>query len=176
LEDILPVILSPEDAARTYKRLQRWVMHLLSRKNYSRKELREKLCKRYSTEMVQNVLVWAEVNRWLMDEHEIAERTVQILHQKNKGKMYIRNYLKKRGLPEVELPQEDELEKANALMRTKWPDLSNVWKDLTEYTEKQKLKSKALRFLISRGFDMNTAQKAVHHSLRPPISDAKHEN
>lgn len=151
-------------------------MHLLSRKNYSRKELREKLSKRYSMEMVQNVLVWAEVNRWLMDEHEIAERTVQILQQKSKGKIYIRNYLKKRGLPEIELHQEDEMEKAKTLILAKWPALPSLWQDLKGFDEKQKLKSKALRFLMSRGFEMSTAQKAVQQCLLSTNPDAKHEN
>lgn len=157
--------LTAEEAEHTYKRLQRWVMHLLSRKNYSRKELREKLSKRYSMTMVTDVLVWAEQNRWMMDEREIAERTVELLQQKNKGKRYILNYLKKRGLPHIDLDMDQELAKAQSLLDAKWPQLITQWDELSEYQEKQKFKAKLLRHLISRGFEMGIAQKAIQTSI-----------
>ncbi len=157
--------LPPEEAERLYKRLQRWVMHLLSRKNYSRKELREKLSKRYSAAMVSDVLVWAQDNRWMMDETEIATRTIELLNQKNKGKRYILNYLTKRGLPFVDLDGDNELSKAQALLQAKWPEVAETWKELSDYQEKQKLKAKLLRYLVSRGFEMGVAQKSVQSCL-----------
>lgn len=157
--------LTPEDADRLYKRLQRWVMHLLSRKNYSRKELNEKLSKRYSQKMVADVMIWAEVNRWLLDENEIAARTVELLHQRNKGKMYISNYLKKRGLPAVELDADHELVKAQGLLSAKFADFQEQFQMQESYQDKQRLKAKVMRYLISRGFDMGTAQKAIQQGL-----------
>lgn len=154
----------PEDPAQTYKRLQKWVMHLLSRKNYSRLELKDKLQKRYSVEMVRDVLIWAEEKKWLLDERENAQRTAQLLHERNKGQLYITNHLKKRGLPLVHFSEEDESAKAMALLQGKWPNLQELWQECSSYAEKQKLKAKLLRFLVSRGYKMNIAQKAIHSS------------
>lgn len=151
-------------------------MNLLSLRNYSRLELRKKLKEKYEPQIIESAMAWAEEQKWLPAETEIAARTTEVLFQRNKGSRFIQNYLKERGLPSVQIDAEQELERANELVETKWrKHISNFseMKSLNEdqmnqqlYLELRKLKEKIGRFLVSRGFESDIVRKVLHEKLR----------
>lgn len=140
--------------AYTPRTANQTVMDLLSRRDHSEKELKQKLAKReFSNEEIENALKAAKDHRWLGQPEEIAERFAEELHRKNKGIHFINGFLREKGLPPVSRDENLELEKARSLVKAKYPRLSN-------FTREEKLK--VMRFLTSRGFDSSTIRKVSH--------------
>ncbi len=128
-------------------------MDLLSRREHSEKELRQKLRKReFSDDEIQTALEKAKEGRWLGAPHEIAERFAEQLHRKNKGIHFINATLAEKGLPSVTRDESLELEKAKSLVKTKYAGFN-------DYTRDEK--AKVARFLTSRGFDSSTIRKVL---------------
>lgn len=130
------------------------VMDLISRREHSEKELKQKLKKReFSNEEIEKALLKAKDHAWLGKPDEVASRFANQLHRKNKGIHFINKTLNEKGLPPVSRDEILELEKAKKLVKAKYTRFS-------DFTKEEKLK--VMRFLASRGFDSSTIRKVFH--------------
>jgi regulatory protein len=131
------------------------VMDLLSRREHSEKELKQKLKKRqFALEEIESALQKAKAHGWLGTPDEVSLRLADQLHRKKKGLHAINRVLQEKGLPTISRDESVELEKARRLVKTKVSDL-------TQLSREQKLK--IMRFLASRGFDSSTIRKAIQN-------------
>lgn len=126
---------------------QHMLIRLLAQRDHSPQELRTKLTKNHDTALVNQVLDWAIKTHLLPDDPQSLQRLAdQIsldLHRQKKGIAYINNKLDSIGLPPVVPVAEQELEKAQALIQTKFAKADH---------SDPKVIAKAHRFLMSRGF------------------------
>lgn len=129
------------------------LLRLLTRRDYSQLEIRNKLRIRYSKEAIEDALRRAEQYGYLKDPATLAQNLVESLHRKGKSAIYIRHQLQKRGLPQVSRDEEREFEKALDHLRSRF-DINEL-KNLSE-------KQKAFRMLKQRGFDSATIRKVLN--------------
>jgi regulatory protein len=133
---------------------QKRVMDLISRRNYSTTELKQRLRDQAFTQHeIETALKMAQENKWLAAPEEMSHDLAQKLHLKNKGILFINNILQEKGLPSISRDENLELEKAESLVKTKYSQFP-------DFSEQEKLK--VMRFLISRGFDSSTIEKVIH--------------
>lgn len=139
------------------------MMDLLARREHSEHELREKLEAHFcqnedgdekASEAIDAALQHARLKNWLPDPQELAMEVAEQLRRKGKGAAYINQYLEQKGLPFVSSSDENELEKAQELVKTKYRDISD-----------EKTKHQAARFLASRGFDEEIVRKVVYEEF-----------
>ncbi len=141
----------------------------LSRRDHSEKELRTKLSKFYSAEEIQIAIEYGKSRKWIPDtpeeKLEFSKKVADTLRRRGKGINYINKYLKEKGLPSITSDAETELNKAVELIRLKFqkqiPAITNTEQTREVYHEKAKIKAKAIRFLLSRGYSPSQATKAV---------------
>lgn len=139
--------------SQTPKSAQHTMMDILSRREHSEWELKHKLMLRnFSEEEISNAIEKAKSSQWLGQPEEAAQQLADQLHRKNKGIEFINSTLAEKGLPSVSRDEALELEKAEALVKTKYSGFS-------EYTRDEKIK--VARFLTSRGFDSSTIRKVL---------------
>ena len=127
--------------------------YYLAARDHSLKELYQKLSKNFPQDIVNLTLDKAIDQGLISSPKEMAAKTAQMLHRKNKGYYYIHNYLKKKGLPEVERDEEIEIDKACAIINGYFTGENSL-----SYEQKQK----AIRLLKNRGFDNDTIKKAIY--------------
>lgn len=154
-------------------------MDLLSQRDHSEKELRQKL-RLYlqrrlkwqaegttthndlTAEMIPSIVTetidWAYQQNWMKAPEEVALQVAGALGRKRKGIQYINQYLKNKGLPPIKASAEDELEKAKDLIQSKMQS--------AKYAASEKVKEKLFRFLASRGFSQDIIRKALHEELQ----------
>lgn len=140
---------------------KRKVMDLLSRRNHSEKELRQKLREKFSevqdsAAVIDEAIVFAKDNNWLGDPNDLAVQMADILHRKKKGIHYINNYLREKGLPTVDVDHDLELEKALSIIKNKFEE---------NYEFSREEKAKVGRLLAARGFDSDTVRKVIYEKL-----------
>lgn len=127
-------------------------MDLLARRDHSERELRQKLSKHFSTELIDQAIEHFKERGWLPNTQEqtleLSQKVAGSLHRKKKGLLYINQYLQQKGLPPIAMDESLELEKANALVKNK----------LAKAQDRDKLG----RFLKSRGFDNSTIRKVIY--------------
>ena len=119
------------------------IAQYLSRRSHSKKELKQKLSRFFSSSVIEQALAQAEQKKWLENPMEISLKTAKNLHNKKKSWAYIKQYLQQKGLPLPEYDPEKEKEKIKQLLSKKKVGLSSSFND------RQKLK----RFLAYRGFE-----------------------
>lgn len=131
-------------------------MDLLARRNYSPREIHQKLGELYPPEEIEAAIAFARESKWLPADDELSERVAGALARKRKGHRYVNQYLKTKGLPAVEKNPRVELENALALVRSKLarPLASGVSID---YEFQRKIQ----RLLANRGFDDETIRAAI---------------
>ena len=137
------------------------VMDLLSRRDHSEQELRTKLRDKFSEVedfdgLVEEAIEFAKDSKWLGDPFELSLRTAESLHRRNKGIIYINNYLEQKGLPAVETDHSLELEKALTIVKNKYDENH-------EFSSEEK--ARVGRLLASRGFDSETVRKVLYEKL-----------
>lgn len=137
------------------------MMDLLARRDHSEKEIRTKLKEReFSQDEIETAIRYGRENKWLPDTPDenlkLAQRMATGLHRKNKGIQYINHFLKQKGLPPISLEQDVELEKAQQLIENKFSGKLPVTRE-----ERAKRKAHIGRFLLSRGFTMDTIRKVI---------------
>lgn len=115
---------------------------LLSQRDHSEKELKQKLAVHFQLETLEKAIEWAKDNRWLAKENELAEKVAQILGRKKKGQLYIQNHLRRKGLPQVAFDRDQEMNNARDLLARKFGNEINF-----------ETKQRAYRFLAHRGFE-----------------------
>lgn len=109
---------------------------------------------------IDQAIEFARTHGWLGPAEELSQKMAAILHRRNKGIVYINNYLQEKGLPGITNNRDLELEKALSLVKNKVSDLSEL-----PYDEKQKERARIGRFLASRGFDSETVRKVIYEKL-----------
>ena len=129
------------------------IVWYLARRDHSEAELHKKMRNRYTREAILKAIEIAKSRKWICPPEELAIKVAQSLHKKNKGYLYILNYLKNKGLPPVFKEEEVELDKAQEILKTKLKlNLNLTFED----------KQKAQRLLKNRGFDLETIKAAIH--------------
>ncbi|MBK7843797.1 MAG: regulatory protein RecX [Bdellovibrionales bacterium] len=115
---------------------------LLSQRDHSEKELKQKLAVHFQIETIEKAIERAKSNRWLAKENELAEKVAQNLGRKKKGQLYIQNYLRRKGLPQVVFDKDQEVTNARNLLVRKFGSEIDF-----------ETKQRAYRFLAHRGFE-----------------------
>lgn len=133
------------------------MMDHLARRDHSEKELRKKLKDKFTAEEIDAAIEYGKNQGWIPDSAAgalaLAEKTAATLRRKGKGPLYINQYLKEKGLPPVASQPAEELEKARELAHNKFSNIESM---------DRKEKAKVGRFLISRGFSLETVRKVIY--------------
>jgi regulatory protein len=136
------------------------MMDYLAQRDHSEKELRKKLKDKFSPDEIDIAFTYGKVQGWIPDSPEsalnLAEKTAATLKRKGKGPLYINQYLKEKGLPKVSMNRDEEFENARKLAHNKFPNIENM---------DTKAKAKVGRFLISRGFSLETVRKVIYEKF-----------
>lgn len=122
------------------------LLRMLARKDYSEKELSEKLSNKFSLPEAQAALQWAKEHHWLKTPQELSEKITEQLNLKLKGIEWIHQVLESKALPILAVDPEVELEKARHLIKNK--PTTNP--------------DKIMRFLERRGFEEETIGKVMN--------------
>lgn len=135
------------------------LIEYLSRRDHSTKELREKLRKKaFDTATIEKAIQWAEDRRYIRPPLELSEALTDQLLRRGKGRLYIQQYLKKRGLPVVEVFDKDcELNKALEFARQRAKRYANLDRAAREKIGRQ---------LITRGFPLDVVRTIIYEKLR----------
>jgi SOS response regulatory protein OraA/RecX len=131
------------------------IAYYLGRRDHSELELKNKLKRRFDDQIIQKALKMATEKNWLKKPEELAKSLSYRLQKRNKGTNYIKNYLKKIGLPDSPPLEEDQILSCLDLLTTKFPE----WKNF-DYLQKQK----PARFLLNRGFSMGVVKTVLFSS------------
>jgi len=157
---------NPEPQDISYERVKGYMQWLIERYgDYSAKKLLQKanLLFKEDTQYNEPALDYL-IERGIVDDLRYAQRLTLNLSEKNIGlnkikeKLYAKGFLSKtinECISEVETTDEDYLGKALTLKIRKFGEAP---------IEDIKLKQKALRHLISKGFSYSIANEAVSHS------------
>ena len=101
----------------------------------------------------------------IIDHERFAGMLIREYERRGKGKRYVDQKLKERGLdaeiPEREFSADDEYERALALAEKTF-DRSNVKREEDSYKRRQKVMQK----LVSSGFDFSIAKRAIDAALK----------
>lgn len=153
------------------------MMDLLAKRDHSPRELRTKLGKKYPKEDVEEALLWVQENGWIASNEELSEKFTNHLHMRRKGIRYINAKLTEKGLPLQSEDFQTEYQKALDLVENKriFKDNSSMSQTPLTYEELEKLKAKAGRFLVSRGFSMSVVRKVVYEHFRKLSKDTNDE-
>jgi regulatory protein len=132
------------------------MMDLLSRRDHSEKELRQKLKqKEFTSEDIDKALVYAFECNLIPEPQDLAERFAHFLHRQKKGHLSINQTLKKKGLPPVALDYDLEKEKALQALEIKLRG-----RELSELDRDQK--GKLGRFLQARGYPLDVIRAVLY--------------
>lgn len=149
---------SPQKKSLPPRSAKNKIMDLLASREHSEKELRQKLKDRDFTDAeIDKAIQEAKDHKWLPETSELAERFANSLHQKNKGFLYINHQLTAKGLPQIEMNPELELEKAQRIVKNKYPG------DFEKLPREEK--ARVARFLTSRGFDSSTIRRIIYEEF-----------
>lgn len=133
------------------------IIDYLHRRDHSEKELRLKLKKfDYSSEEIEAAFVWVKERNYLMDPQELSKRHTERLQRQKKGRKYIQQYLKQKGLPPCAIDTDSELH--NAIELAKQIAAKNDTLD-------RKIREKIGRKLLSRGFTPDIVRKVIYEKL-----------
>lgn len=135
-----------------YSRALDSLTRYLALRDHSRHELKTKLLRRFSPELVERLMTEAEDHGWLISEEQIAERLVLALERKQKSRRYIEVQLRKRRLPVPAANEDSEAEKIRHLVHRKFGEGQLSFED----------KAKAYRFLKYRGFSDRAIRQVLN--------------
>ncbi|KGT48684.1 regulatory protein RecX [Acinetobacter sp. HR7] len=144
----------------TGSRLRSYAFAVLTRKEYSKAELIEKLCL-YAENRDEVVALVDELSREnYQSDQRVAETLLSSQKRKGKGPNQIKMKLKSKkidsSLISEELKETDWVQQAYELKVKKYG---------TEVTKDPKLKAKQIRFLMYRGFEMDAIIKAISRKV-----------
>ena len=150
----------PKPTGLTGSRLRSYAFAVLTRKEYSKAELIEKLATwaMHREEVITLVEELSAQN--YQSDQRVAEITLSSQKRKGKGPNRIKLALKTKkidtGLILEELKETDWVEQAYQLKIKKYG---------TEIATDPKLKAKQIRFLMYRGFEMDAIMKAINRRV-----------
>ncbi len=129
-------------------------MDYLARRNHSERELRQKLSRRYEPDEVDKAVDYCREQNWLTKPEVLSEQTMNVLHRRKKGFLFIQRYLRQKGLPVPSRNPEIEEEKARELVIRKFGEDFAV----ANYQARVKVH----RFLKTRGFEEDVIRKVLY--------------
>jgi len=132
------------------------LLDLLALRDYSERELREKLAGNFPDGEIAEAIAHALENRWIPEGREHARRLADEMHRKFKGLLAINHALEEKGLPPVAADDERELEKALRLAQTKRSG---------ETSPDDAERARIGRFLLGRGFEPSIVEKVIYEKL-----------
>ncbi len=149
------------------------MVRLLARRDHSRMELRQKLSKwEHPSEEIDDVIARAEDCGWLKDERLLAERESERLSRQGKSASQIRQWLRKRGLPEARTSNEEsETIAILKVIERAWPRLlrsahkAHSKNQKARQTLEGELKLRLHRLLMARGFSGPPVSKAIQAAI-----------
>lgn len=152
----MEIELTDEQRKENMMRARRRMMDLIASRDHSEKELRRKLRGKFDPADIDAAIEYGKDHGWVPSDDasksKLADKMAAMLHRKGKGIRYINQYLGERGLPPVKSAGESELEKALELLETRYPEIE---------TADEATRTKAGRFLVSRGYEMDIVRKIV---------------
>ncbi len=131
----------------------------LARRDHSEHELRMKMSRRFTKEIIQEAISEAQERGWFKKPEELAEMVSASLFRRGKGPLYINGYLRKKGLPTLSFENDYLLSQCQELLELKYPH----WTEMS-YEERQK----PIRFLLRRGFPEGVVLSVIT-SARPNL-------
>lgn len=137
------------------------IIDYLSRRDHSEKELFEKLTKKkFTPDIIHKAINWARDHQYLRSPEELSQILTDQLLRRGKGRHYIYQYLKKRGLPSPSLEKIDkdtELRKALEFARQKTKGKSDLDRAAREKLGRQ---------LVTRGFPLEVVRTILNEKLK----------
>lgn len=128
-----------------------YVLYLLSKRDYSEQQLRQKLIqKEYSDEEIEQAVEKAKAHQWLNEERFCAS-FIRYRSQQGIGPRRLKQELRQKGVADWLINQ--ELDNAESEEGIDWFELAeSVFEKKRPRTWDLKAKQKMWRFMISRGF------------------------
>ena len=150
----------PEKKLTPRLKARQKMMDLLAHREYSELELRNKMQGHFDAPEIDEAIAFGCKKGWIAANPEArlqrAHEIAQGLHRKNKGQLFINQALEFKGLPALQPDPDRELEKARRLIENKFSP---------EELKDPSGQAKAVRLLISRGFDEDTTRDAIFRNL-----------
>ncbi|MBR1642328.1 MAG: regulatory protein RecX [Butyrivibrio sp.] len=145
------------------KRCRLRAMNLLQKKDYTERQLRDKLSEGlYQPELIDDAIGYVKMYKYLDDDRYARDYITYHMSTRSKNRiiqdLITKGISKEKLMPIMEqlYLQEDgdiELEQVKALLEKKHYD-----QDMTDFKEKQKI----MAFLMRRGFQMSTIKRAMN--------------
>ena len=145
------------------KRCKLRAMNLLQKKDYTERQLRDKLSEGlYQPELIDDAIGYVKMYKYLDDDRYARDYITYHMSTRSKNRiiqdLITKGISKEKLMPIMEqlYLQEDgdiELEQVKALLEKKHYD-----QDMTDFKEKQKI----MAFLMRRGFQMSTIKRAMN--------------
>lgn len=146
-----------------YKRCKLRAMNLLQKKDYTERQLRDKLSEGlYSSDLIDDAIGYVKMYKYLDDDRYVRDYITYHMSTRSRNRivqdLITKGISKEKIMPIMEqlYLQEDgdiELEQVKALLEKKHYD-----QDMTDFKEKQKI----MAFLMRRGFQMSTIKRAMN--------------
>jgi regulatory protein len=153
------------------KRLQDYSLRLLSRRDYSESEFKEKLLKKgYPPSVVEQVIASLKELDYLSDKNFVKNYVAHSLSFRKRGKMAIKQELLKKGVDEKAiddyLAEVSEEIPAKELVAKYLPKIKKQFEKKAEKnkpvgSQKVYIKSKLKELLLRRGFTQRTIEKVL---------------
>lgn len=151
--------MSTNATEQLFRRCLNKLFDLISRRDYSIKELRQKLAQKdFDDSSIEKAIQWADERRYIRPAEDLSRALTDQLLQRGKGRRYIQQYLKKRGLPFIdEFDKELELNKALEFARQRAKRCDKLDRAAREKIGRQ---------LITRGFPLDIVRTVIYEKLR----------
>jgi regulatory protein len=153
------------------KRLQDYSLRLLSRRDYSENEFKEKLLKKgYPPSVVEQVIASLKELDYLSDKNFVKNYVAHSLSFRKRGKMAIKQELLRKGVDEKAiddyLAEVSEEIPAKELVAKYLPKIKKQFEKKAEKnkpvgSQKVYIKSKLKELLLRRGFTQRTIEKVL---------------
>ncbi len=148
------------DQDQLYEKALKKVADLLARRNHSEKELLLKLVPTFDESIAEKAIETAKEKKWILPPQELAEMAAKSWQRSHKSAEYIAEQLRRKGLPQVEIDPENEIQKIKDLLQKKF---RLAIADDTRLTFDQH--RKAYQYLANRGFSDDLIRKVIHEQL-----------
>ena len=139
------------------------LMDLLAIREHSDLELREKLTPFCNPETVAHAVSWANQQSWRTSPEKLKNQLADKLSRQGKGIKNINQKLNIMGLEPVKSEFEVEYKKAKKLVLSKWA--SADFNDKGHH-EAHELKTKIMRYLVARGFELSVINSILKEELK----------
>jgi len=141
-----------DETRRAY--LKKRIVKIIARRDHSELELRKKLNNWASPEEVEFAVEFAKKNNLIPNtpeqQLELSKKFASFFSKQKMGALKIQQKLKAKGLPNIQMNLEEQIEQASQVLATR---RSRSQKNLT--------KPQLIRYLLSKGFSLYVSQKAI---------------